>query len=306
MSIISGLQVNTAVKVGDKYVVCLPDGKYEIGGERVSVGYQNKQLVVSEEALQGIAKVTPPRRTVEQFEGEDGTIYGQEEVSKAADELEQYWSEDVGRHIYPSLEVEFEVRSRLDPVLNAKAIYKEIPEIIEPYQAVEVVGEMADTGSRFIEQSYAFGKANFDKGGVFKVVSLPVMQDELNSICQQQGVSLVIPTHSGLRYAKVDGQYVFSETRQFTHEFTRIFPTLAEAQAYEKECRDVVRRAVLSKLAARPISKPLLNSTIDELKRIESSVMELSVYSKHGADKQRVLKNIKQMIEALVEEAVEG
>lgn len=305
MKLLEGLQENTAVKVGDNYIVCLPQGTYEINGERVQVPYQGGQVTMACEGLIDIAIVTPATKVVDHYKGVEGKTYSIKEREDAVREFYQYYDEDLEQRVFPSLEVEFEVRNRLEPILKAEAVYKETPEYLDPYPLVKVVGEMADTGSEFIQQSYAFGKAGYGKDGVYRIQSLPVMEDELYRICEEKGWAYDVPAHSGLRYAKVCDKYVFREDTLFVKGEARVFASLEEAKAYEKECRHIVRKEVLAKMADWPINQPLLGEVITKLESIETKAQSLNVYTKSQSDKRALLSWIRGLKDTLTKAALE-
>lgn len=306
MKIIEGLSLNQAIKIGDNYVVSLPSGLYDIGGKRVTInGYNPQQITIAGDSMDDIWKVAPEKKIVDYYINEETEQeYTTEERNEASKEMGKYLDED-GDYYFPDLDTEYELRKKLDPILKAKPVYKTIPEEKGKYSDVELVGEMIDTGSDFIKQSYVFGKAQFSSGGIFSVSSLPVMSDQVKKTANKLGLDYDIPNYGGIRFVKVGGAYIFPDKRIYTHGENRVFSVLGDALAYEEQCRKTVDDLIRLKTSNLRPNEAVLKDIASDVSQIQTSLSKLRVYSRAESDKRILSNKVNKLLEKLVTVAKE-
>lgn len=108
--------------------------------------------------------------------------------------------------------------------------------------------------------------------------------DEFNKVRREYpDVSFDLPTHSHLKYAKVDTQYVFTGV---THRWivennhASILNDLEQAKAKEKEVRKFVRDMLITYAAPRKAGDIEIKDFVKTLSEIKSSVVQLQVKQK--------------------------
>ena len=290
MIIYEGMLPNQAVKVGENYVVCLPQGRYEIDGTQISSGYQGTQVVVPIDKIDTLNKITPAQKKVSHYVLKSGVEVSAEKVNETRSELNSYFDEDYEQYNFPSLEVEFEVRKRCEPYANAAAVYIEEPEEIAGYSdKLEFVGEQVDTGSKFVSTAYSLGRMSHQHyNGVFKVDVKGVLRDEFGKVVKDNDWKSEVPTHSFLEYAKINGTYVFTQKSLYKNPNDRVFMDLDSAKEFEKTMRKTIRQDIMSKISPEPMGELLrkevysdIMSLIDLINQIEHK--QKSHYKKSAA-----------------------
>lgn len=298
MKMIDGLQEFTAIKIGDNFIVQLQTGYNRKDFIVNGVSTKAEQMVVN--SLDSIYYQKPSTRVIIHY-SDGNTDRSKEDIETIRRELHKCQDED-GEVCFPDLETEFEVRKRVLEVKDFHPVYEEItypPEKVE----IEVVGEMCDTGSEFIHTSYTLGLANFKHStGAFKVMGeTSIAADEFKKICIAKELKYEIPTHSGLKYAKINGEYVFTNTNSSFVDSSnnRVFATLEEAQAHEKLIRDNVKSVILTVTTKDTLDNLSVARVYKELKSIERRVRELDLKQKSRTSKSGLLKALGDLASSL-------
>lgn len=240
---IEGLKQYQAIKFGEKYIVQLQQGYSSV--VHIVNGFENvmKQAVVDD--LDCIYKAPVTTREVTHYTdgNADKSI---EEVATILHKKSAYWDDDLDEYVYPDIDTQIEMLKLEATVKDFVPVFKEV---VTPSKKVEIelVGSLEDTGSDFISTPYAIGKASFDnQGGVYCIESvLSVAIDEFKKLKEVNPEDTFDnSTHSGLRYAKVNGNYVFGDKDSYVSDrgyLKRIFTTLEAAKELESIIRKFVR-----------------------------------------------------------------
>lgn len=247
---IEGLKQYQAVQFGDKYIVCLSTWSDKSTHCVNGVDTPASQVVVDD--LTSIFKLVKPSPELTHYVDESGDVVSVEKYTEMmtafTGEHNKYYDEDVDDYIYPDLDTEYMVKKLKEPLSKLKHVFKEFP--VEQRQVeIDVVGVLEDTGSQFIETSVQFGKTSWQGGaGAYKVgASNGIVIDEIRKI-KDESDDLDIPTHSGLRYVKLNGKYIFS-SESLTHMPHKYFTSLEDAKEFEQSLRK----------QARNLANPYLN-----------------------------------------------
>jgi len=309
VKIFSDLKAHQAVKLDTNlFVVELVQATYEIAGVQVYINYSNSQVTV--ESLDDIKHVKTQKGEVLHYEYTRNGVTEIVSVAdrkalavKVADISEEYYDEDAEEHIFPDLDTEFEYK-KLSQLLNS---YRPVcaPDVTT-LDSVEitVVGTAVDTKSKFIETPLQYGKVSFGSQGVFRVNLSAIALDEFNK------AKLVYPeakfenaTHSNIRYAQVNGTYMFNDAILGAKEAqVRVVTSLAQARALEKEVREGISNILRHKLAPVAMTQSILtvNKVMAELEAIKNSVRRIDPKAKSYNDHARAVKELNALVVTLM------
>lgn len=304
---IEGLNNCDAVEINGKYLVqfqsILRDGNtYVIGGERINATHKQQILLDSIEDIFRV--VTRPRKFLGFKNPETGKTLP---AAKVYQERSQYLDEDDDIN-YPDLETHYRVEKRISEIETWEKAYEEAMEYLEPVQ-INVLGKYEDTGSEFIDSAIQQGKVKFGSG-VYQVDSYKVAVDEVKKQkALQQGTEIEVPNHSGMKYVKVNGSYIFTgnDTPHYVKgPDKRVYTTLVEAQQREESVRKYVRGAINSISFSR---RPTNDETKDILKRaqdIYDKTSEVDPKVKSATQHRQALRLIQELKTHLVGMVNEG
>lgn len=237
-----------------KYLVHLPAGTYYFGSkDPIEIrGYSGQTLTVENPKEIRIGTKAP--KTLLFLKNELGERIEVKEYNDFLESIKQYETEFDTFH-YPDLETEFEVRRKIDYYEKLEKVYDNPATVLNPVSQIEIVGELSDTGSEFIQSSFEFGQNGFWHGASpFRVNIALVAKDEFKKL-QALSDKLTNSDHSGLRYAKFENSYIFTDrdvglcpainidADKFLSA-SRLFADLESAQAYEKLTRDYIREKI--------------------------------------------------------------
>lgn len=290
---INGLQDRQAVKVGEKYLVCL---KYTYGFEIVVDGKlitipQTPFLVDRIDNFQYRSASKP--KIIHYIDPETQAIISHGDLSEVRN---QYYNKNLGEYMYPTLEVEFEHRKKLEKLKAYTPVYEDI----DPYEYTKieftVVGEMIDTGSDFIQSALSVGLKSFSgENYMFRLDGMSVAMDEILKFKDKYPVD--IPTHSGLRYAKVGGTYLFRDGEfWWMNSSTRMTTTLQQAKDLEASIRKAVRDRVNITQNVDIPSKIAYNTLYSNLRNIQLQVMSISAMKNSSSNRSNALLAINKLI----------
>lgn len=291
---INGLQDRQAVKVGEKFLVCL--SQYHIGGELVINGEvvpkpTQQFLVDSIDNIYSRSKTTP---VIDYFIDEsDLETVSHEQIAEIR---KKYYNKTLSEYVYPSLDEEFEHRKELLWIKGLKPIYKDLPEYQDTKFEFKVIGEIAPTGSDFIESALNCGSTTFPgTGGLFKLHATSIAVDEISKFAGEP--YRAENSSTGIRWAKASGSFLFSDKEFWWMESnSRFFTNLEDAKAEEARIRKTVADRIRIKSNVDIPSKAAYNKIHNWLKTLSTQAMVISPMKDSRSAKQTLVSQIQQYI----------
>ena len=219
-------------------------------------------------------------------------------------EADDFYDEDSDEYNFPDLDTEFEFRKMQAQLNSYVAVRADDITTLESVE-VTVVGTAVDTGSQFIETPFQYGTVSFSGRGVFRVNLSAIAFDELRRAkLVYTDAKFDNSTHSNIRFAQVNGNYLFSnETLGAGENQVRIFGSLEEAQAMEKEVREGISNILRHKLAPVAMTQNVLtiNNVMNELEAIKRIVNSIDPKSKSYNDHARARTQLNELVAKLYE-----
>lgn len=266
------------------YHFCLPQGTFVLNGERFIIDtYAGREITCS--SIPCIQKENSSTHLVH-YESTIGEILSVQDYNNKVNSL----CLDVDEQEFSTLELEYEYK-------------KFVHEYTRKYQStthlenveLEIQRVMLDTGSKYIVSLFSIDS---NQPLLCKFNRLSLQRDTLVQWCSENNIPVDIPTHSGLKYVKINGEYVFTK-EQSGIEYDERFPvqtlTLEDALKREKTvCEDIL--AVL-KSTITPVSS-LSDVTLSSVQEKLSGILSLAQQnkSKYLSD---IVKGIKELKELL-------
>ena len=293
------------LKVDNSYWLCIKDsGLYEINGTRdnINVGWNSstKQFVLSEEPV--LRKVTLGKQELSHYEceGDTLTVQGYQSINN------KHLDEDGDRY-YPSLEVEFEHRKELEHIYKFKAVYNQHEDTYEDIET-RCVGDVVDTGSRFIENALSYGKATFSNSSFYRVNLSGITSSELSAFVDEYNLKdkYSNSTHSNVHFAQIDNQYIMTNLPYSNKDKFTMVTTLEEATKLEKDTRAEVRSHLNMKVLGGNygLHGKTLTDTYSKVEQWMDTLQELDVKVKSDT-KKRGLRNSMYKFKAGLKEILE-
>lgn len=236
------------------YHFSLPQGTYVVSGERLVIEtYAASEMTSSKlPVIQKENKST----NLTHYESTTGEILSVQEYNNKVSTL----CLDVDEQEFSTLELEYEYKKFIREYTRKYESTTTLEDI-----ELEVQRVMLDSGSKYITSMFS---VDSNQPLLCKFNRLGLQADTLRLWCSENNISVDIPTYSGLKYVKINGNYVFTAERSGI-AYDEMFPvqtlTLEGALALEK----VVREDIIS----------VLNSTITPVSSL-SDVMLSSVQEK--------------------------
>lgn len=290
MQLITMLNDFEAVTSGDVMIIQLPANRvWDIDGKRVASPYgKGTQVSVAKDAV--ISTVTAAQRVLKHY------VNGDSEIS--SERMNAYRSDFYYGDNYPDLETEFEHRKLLAELDKFTPVYEETPEVLTPIE-YKVIGEFTDTGSAYIETSLTYGKGRFynNETSFFKLNVTGLLGNELQKFAKEKGLTFSNSTHSGFRYAQINGVYVSEkawETR-LQEGSTQYFPTLSSAIGAEQALVGELRQMLNAKFNYSKLDGLLVNEIYGDLRRIKEYVQGLEVKVKSDNSKRLAIRAIDEL-----------
>lgn len=293
------------LKVEGSYWLCIKDsGLFEINGTRdnISVGWNSssKQIVLSEKPT--LRKVTLGRRELTHYEHEGTTLTLKEYNSvngKHCDEDGDRW--------YPSLEVEYEHKKELEQLYKFKPVYHQHEDSYEDIET-RCVGDVVDTGSRYIENALSYGKACFTNSGFYRVNLSAVTASELTAFVEEYNLKEKYSnsTHSNVHFAQIDNQYVMTDLPYSNKDKFIMVTSLEDATKVEKDTRAEVRSHLNMKVLGSNygLHGKTLTETYTRVEQWMNTLQEIDVKVKSDS-KKRGLRNSMSKFKAELKEILE-
>lgn len=309
MKILEGLNQYQAVKFNNGYVVQLAKGGYyhhEMYNELHTVNNtETKASQVFVNNLENIKKVNLPTKTVQHYLTSEGVEISVEDVNSLRALSSPYYCEYEEDYVYPSLEVEFEIKKKQEVLKSITSVYDDPVKTLTEVD-IEVVGVQEDTGSDFITTPYSIGKAfHNNEGGIYKVaVSSDIAKDEMFKLrTKYSDDDFKLPSHSGLRFVQVNGKYVFSDRDPHLDKgYSKVFTDLTEAKKHEESIRKFVRDKVLPHIKShQEVTDSERSDIAVELNSIEGLILGMQVKVKSESTKRQCLKRVRELLSKLGE-----
>lgn len=183
--------------------------------------------------------------------------------------------EEDGDLRWPNLEAEFNYRRFVEKWTTIERG----PEIIErtpvEFKVVEV---RTSSGDPDIVSMWNAPQAIECQRALFSFNRTAYMMGVARDLCARAGLPLEIPSHSGLRFAKIYGDYAFNDDKLFDEIKTPFIGTLEQCKA-EKQARYRNVANVVERFSLKRENKPLVNagSVILSLDSIRKQVASLAV-----------------------------
>ena len=301
--IVKGLPQHCAVKYGDSFVVQLQiNNTYEIDGVSFTPTYASGGQVAVE-SLDNIFVKSRPQLFIEHYEGPEGTKYSIEEFQDAQKEMSQYVDED-DEYCFPDLDTEFEVRKRLEPILQTRAVYGEVPAQKAKLE-IELIGGLEETGSAFIETPYVIGRTSFSGGGIYKVRTGQVARDALQQFAKDFGLEFTNSNHSHLEYAKLGGEYAVTslKSRPYIRQGNASVctDTLEAAHKVEEDIRKFLTDHLKMQFTEKLVKDLKVSALYSKLDRISREVSVLDVKQRNTSSHRAVMILIRELLEEIRE-----
>lgn len=286
------------LKVEDNYILFLSDtGTFRVNGQdTVSYSYGTRQIMLSEPPE--VFSVSSARKELLHYKDSDGNIHTKVEVHSVYNK----WQDEEGNYCYPDLDTEFEHRKELEVVRGYESVYKEHPAVLTPVET-RCIGDVVDTGSRYIENALAYGAAGFSNGNLCKVNLSGIVADELILFVNDHNLNdkYENSSHSNVHYAKIGGQYVMTNIPEASEKKYWFSKTLEDARNKESELRRSVRNhlntAVLGKDIA--LDGKSIASMYSDIERWIENVNKLDVKQKSNMSKVNLIASLRKTKETL-------
>lgn len=304
MKIYDGLEAHQAIQLeSGSYVVQLGLGygnSYEIAG---AVSRGNQQVVV--EDLSEIKRYIPEQKKTIGAIIADGSEVPIETIQQFNAKYSHYEDEDGRMWFGEDTEAELQYVKDKAYYRVQEYVYETAPAYTEDLE-ITVVGSVEDTGSEFIETPFLYGQVSFARSGVYRVHLSRIAVDEFNNVRNEyQEVSFELPTHSHLKYAKVDTQYVFTAVTHrwiVENNYSIVLNDLEQAKQKEKEIRKFVRDTLRVYAEPRKVGDVEIKDFVKTLSEIKSSVVQLHVKQKSVHSHRALVSKITGCIEKYLEE----
>lgn len=201
---------------------------------------------------------------------------------------------------WSDLEKEYEFKKY---VQNVKPVYKDVIEDVECEIEMDDTF-ILETGDKYIVSDYFLGKTS----PICTFNSHSFMVDTFRQLAleagltdsEKSGKTYHIPNHSGLRYAKINGNYIFSKSKFDTSDKTKFRGTYERCielkDSLERDIKDIVDlqlRAMDDKLNISPVE------IIAELRSISATVSQIDYKVKSGDEHRQAMRKINNLLERM-------
>lgn len=304
MIIFSDLKINQAVFFNGKYVVQLPAGKFIDSQENKING--GEQVVMDDLYIFCIVENSPK---VLKYIFDDGTEKTPEDYSELIKESSQY-QDEWGDHQYPSIEIEFDIRKRMEAYAKAEKVYSESTVEYKPVE-IEVIGSVEGTESKFIETPFQYGQATWKPyTGIYKVHTSKISVDEWYELEKENpnnsfnNKSVIGKSdNKDLRFAKIDDYFVFTSIKDKpfinSNNSVEIFSDLNEAKQREHQIRCIIRKEVAKHTNTDKIQPKTLGYVVRELENLFLQFKKVESKQKTQFQKRSAINRFNSLIDEL-------
>jgi hypothetical protein len=262
-----------AVVCGDTLILQLPSGYYRLDDRELTVGYSNTQVAITKDTK--VYKRIPATKALIKVVLQDGR-----EVS-AQDYTEAQRKYDYG-DCYPDLDTEYAHRKFLTELDAAEKVYEITDEQLE-LLSYTVIGELTDTGSKFIETPLVFGQARFSNydNAFYKLNITGLLGEVIQQFAKDKGFKFSNSTLSGYRYCQIDGSYVSSgKWEKLLDGAQHHYTSLSLAKEAEKAYTEEILTYLKAKYNTEKLSEETCAAVFKQLSEIRFKVGNLKVTSK--------------------------
>jgi hypothetical protein len=270
-----------------------------VNGKSVSdplLGFKSGELVITSEKPESITYTTSGRKLI----GYDNTVdittisIEQYKAIEAKVNLTRQWDDDCEEFTYSTLEDEVFA-------LRFAKTYKPIYEQVEEVHTLEIeMIEYPVSAHKSIVPLYSL-----DANNVFetKCKYIPNNLDLFFEVCAQYGIDksrIDIPTHSGLRFVKIDDTYL-TGAEEFEKTSSSIIIDTYEAcitrmHANRKKLEDLVSMH-LAKRSQKVLDKGTVGELLKELLVLKGRVSGLDVKQKDYSSQRALAGKLNELIE---------
>lgn len=211
--------------------------------------------------------------------------------------------EDEEYAAYPSLESEFEHRKLMQTYEGSEWVYEETPDNYEDIN-IKIVGEVADTGSEYIENALSYGQGKFNNSGFYRLDLLGVITSTVNKFAKQYELTTYNSGTSSVEFIQMGGSYVFNSSFKYNNCFKsnryRVVTTLLEAKVLENEVANDTWKYLSLKFGANlKVTSDSAKIIHEKLCNVQARVNGLDVKQKSESTLRLVKKEITELQEAL-------
>lgn len=270
----------------------------EVNGKSVSDplrGFRSGELTVISEKPETITYKTSGRKLIGYDNTEDMTTISLEkykEIEAAISKTREY-DEDSEEFTYANLEDEvFALRF----YRTHKAIYENVDEVHN--LEIEFI-EYPVSAFKSIIPLYSIDAANIFET---KCKFVPNNTELFFDVCASYGIDksrIDIPTHSGLRYVKIDDKYVTGMEDFEKSASQSIIGTYEECIARMNSNRKKLEDAIgfqIAKQSQKVLDKATVGHLLTELKILQNSVYGLDVKQKEATSQRSISNRINELI----------
>lgn len=294
------LDINQAVKVADKFMVRLNYGEYSIGENHTTLHISSTIMVGS---IDNIAQLMPVQPVLKHylFDGNMVSIAEYEVVRKEVDAIAAAHTDEFDEMEFSNLDEEFAYRKKLEFLHKHTPVY-ENQEAIPVSVKITVVGELEDTGSKFIESSLHIGKVSYGSGA-YRVLVSGIAKDEFLKVkAEYPDVKIEDTTHSNIRFAKINENYIFSNMDDVTDSGKfKITTTLSAAKEAESEVRKMIRDRMMVFISPAKLNEKNAATVMKALLAILNSMRSIEATKRTVNSRSNALNLINKLINELRE-----
>lgn len=267
---------------------------FYVGEQPLPLSYTKKSVLLDKESLDKVVVKTSQTHIVKWKNNITGEELLPEEYTRKCEDLLQECDE---MDEWSSIDAEYAWKK-----WSQGWVSEQVVETSEVKPVVEVVEVTIDTGSKHISPIWSINTLP-DEKRLFVLDVFAAAKEAFTDACYKWEARYEIPSHSGLRYAKVDGEYVFQA--EWKGEF---HGTLEQAKTREKEIQEEVEKSVavvVSKKRGLLLSDLELAEVYKQIIIIKSGVAELSVKQCSSEDKIAVVSRLNGLVKSIAHMAKE-
>lgn len=278
--------------------------KFSINGKLVSdplLGFKNGELLVVAEKPEVISCVRSTRNLIGWDNLEEGTTITAAEYNAVVEKIVETreWDEEGDVEIYSTIEDEiFATRF----FRNHKAVYETHEEVLNiEIEFVEYpVSEYPNIVPLY----------SLDAQHVFETKCrwTPNNTELFYQICQKYGIGkerIELPTHSGLRFIKVDGKYVGGMEEFEKNTRVSVIDTYEGCISRMNAVADTLEGLIsihIARQSIKAVDKSTIGHLLTELTILKNSVHELDVKQKEYNSQRAILNRIVELIDVYKEQ----
>jgi hypothetical protein len=276
-------------------------GGYEIDGVPFHTGNTYSPCRVTTYEGASIVKVKELGKELVAYVKDNLDTLTPEEYRTWRDKLTGEYNEYSEEYEYDSLDHEFECKRGLLELDKYTAVYRELGVSKTPV-VITTVGVLEDTGCPYIETPIIFGKTTWkgsnsiykcDLSSAAKGVYLEYQQK------YEESHKFENSTHSNIRFAKVDGTYVFRDSSPFTEGCLSYTGTLDKAKDLIEGAKNEVHRILSGIVSPQGIDETTASEVLGVLHTMRSSYSHLHLKQSSKVSRASLITTIDGLINKL-------